>query len=388
MRKVGFRKITKGLRFPVLCVIIECTGRDFMNDDVFEAMKECALNSENYKKSRESHTAVFGRIFSESFCDNEIAAIYFTSALNLITNKRFDEAGNRLEVLATMCAGEHERAAVHYFAGLAFEFLGDTAKACEHYRELLEASVKFEYQLLFHPYYRTAKLANKNELEMTKSLYYYRKALEFYDGTEPQGGNAETVSFILYDAATVSMIMHRYGDAQRFMELSYRYSHKENQQREYVMSILEAIVGNADGCNARVVRLNGLFRDSARAVTERILAGSDIHYFAVEQDRSKYGEFIDFLCSERDKLCDTVSAGDTEAVSELIGARLTQVLGFMHRRIECRIETDGGKVTVICKNYYTKSLMAEYAVLLARANGIVPGWTFIQSGDLNYNYGG
>lgn len=47
----------------------------------------------------------------------------------------------------------------------------------EYYDKMLEYDVDFSFNTAFHPYYRTAKLAQKSG-EFNKALFYYNKALQ------------------------------------------------------------------------------------------------------------------------------------------------------------------------------------------------------------------
>lgn len=86
--------------------------------------------------------------------------------------------------------------------------LGNESEMNEHYEKVRTSNFAFVFPLPFHPYYRTAKFAHKDS-ECSKAIFYYQKALEFYDGTAPDTKTKSAVSQIIYDIATIYLYMHR-----------------------------------------------------------------------------------------------------------------------------------------------------------------------------------
>ena len=75
-----------------------------MNENnLFEALKKYALDSDNYKKWRKEHTKVFGNLFEDAFSQNEEAQICLTAALINISQREFDLAMPKLDMLEKIC---------------------------------------------------------------------------------------------------------------------------------------------------------------------------------------------------------------------------------------------------------------------------------------------
>ena len=241
---------------------------------------------------------------------------------------------------------------------------------------MLSSSVKIEVNLSFRPYYRTAKFAQRNS-ECSKAIYYYLKSLEFFDNAEATKQTAASSSQILYDIATVYMYMHEYDSAEHFLNLSVQCSNAENQHRDYVTAILYAIRGKEAESRALLGKLTPFLRENCEPMVNAVLAGTDPHYCAVPQNRKHYPAFTEWLAREKEQLCEMVLAGNKIEAENAISEKLTETLPFMKRKLECRISKRGGKIIVKCKNYFVKSLMAEYDVLFALLCPTLPDFSFV-----------
>ncbi len=346
-----------------------------MSNFIFDAA-ENARESENYKKWREVHTRAFGALYSEAFRDNSAAELQLTAALNNISGRKFEEAIPLLESAAQICTEDSDRAAVNTFLGMAYERLGDTEKMEECYELARASGARLEMVTQLHPYYYTAKMAQR-EMTFGKAVYYYQKALEFYDGQSPTGQAAETVSYIMYDLATIFVTTHRYDDCERFLKLSKSYSAAENQQRDYVYAILMAVLGKKEKSLSTLERLTPLLRDHGLPMAKAILEKRDPHYCVCPQDRSAYGGFIGFLKNNRKRIYSDACRGDTESIEKELGRMLTEAMPFMRKKLDCRVSVGNGVMTVRCRNYYVRSLAAEHEYLLGEANKLSDMWDFV-----------
>lgn len=346
--------------------------------DPYDELKNYAQNSENYKGWRREHTKIFGDLFKNAFRRNEEAQICFTAALTDISQRNFALAMPKLDLLESICESGPDETAVLYFKGLNYEMLGEEAKMTECYERLGSTSPTPKFPFAFHPYYRTAKFAQRDS-ECSKAVYYYRKALEFYDGTVPSPHEASVASRIIYDIATLYLYMHEYGACERFLEASYRYDPAQNQQRDYVRCILLAAQGKRDECTALLKTLSPFLRENCQPMTEAIFRGTDPHYCTVPQDRSLYGAFWSSFSKDEASIRALLADGKTEEAEAAVSGKLTEALGFMKRPLNCRIEraeNGEGATVILCKNYRVKSLIAEHAALFALKPPHLHGWEF------------
>ena len=336
-----------------------------MNEnDFYDELKKYALDNGNYKRWRQEHTKVFGDLFANAFSESEEAQICFTAALISISQRQFDKAMPKLDMLETMALNESDEAAIYYFKGLNHEMLGNEEYMEEYYEKLGCLPHTPKFVLAFHPYYRTAKFAQRDS-ECTKSMYYYRKALDFYRDVSLDPHVSSVASHIIYDIATLCLYMHEYDQCEHFLEFSYKYDKSQNAQRDYVKAILLALQGKRDECEKLVNKLNLFLKGNCQAMTEAIFNGTDLHYCVVPQNRSQYGAFRRSFENDADDFRAMASDGRYPELERSISAMLTRAFGFMKRTLECRVETVGETVVVKCKNYRVKTLIAEHKELFA-----------------------
>lgn len=332
-------------------------------NEFYEKLKEYALNNENYIMWRKDHTKVFGKLFSQAFSENTDGQICLTAALINISGRNFEGAKPMLDNLEAICHSEFDSAVICYFKGLNFEFMGKEDKMTENYEKFRQFDIPVGVGYFFHPYYRTAKLAQKSS-ECSKAIYYYKKALEFFESKSPRGNDAVVVGQIMYDLATVFLYMHEYEQCERFIDIACQYNKSNNPQLDYVKAILYAVQGKKNESDALTDKMIELLKVSCRGMTAAILSGQDLHYCTVLQDRSSYPSFWEWVVKNEGEIVRAVISGNIVQAENMISQKLTGTFAFVRRSLECGIEYNGGKIIVKCKNYRIKTLKEEYKALL------------------------
>jgi len=347
-----------------------------MENEIYEKLMKIVSESSNYRKWRRQHGAVFGGLYQDAFPKNKEARICLTAALTQISQRNFEKALPMLEVLEQICETEADEITVCYFKGLNYELLGRVPEMEACYERLRGFSQVPPFLLAFHPYYRTAKFAQRDS-ECSKSMYYYEKALEFYYGKPLDERGSSNASHIIYDIATLCLYRHDYEECDRFLKLSYQYDPSLNAQREYVKAVLCAIRGEKEECDRILSKMSPFLKEPCEAMVSAILSGRDPHYFAVAQDRSRYEEFWESFSAEARSLESLAEDGAMEEVCDLISQKLTKAMPFMQRSLACRMEPKGDRITVLCKNYRVRSLTAEHSALFARKPEGLSRWEFL-----------
>lgn len=165
-------------------------------------LKEQALENDNYKQWRIIHGRAFGEVFLDAFEENDEAQIHLTAALIKISQRRFNEAMPHLDLLNNFCTCSFDTAALSYFTGLNYELLGNEKKMTAYYDKMLEYDVDFSFNTAFHPYYRTAKLAQKSG-EFNKALFYYNKALQLINDAHLNDKKSKVLAQINQDIQNI-----------------------------------------------------------------------------------------------------------------------------------------------------------------------------------------
>lgn len=345
-------------------------------DQYNEFLEQYALNNENYLKWRDIHKQQFGELFDSAFSENKEAQGHLTAALIMISQRQFAKAQPILDLLESLGISDPDAAAVYYFKGLNYECLENEAQMNEYYEELRALSVPFTVVCQLHPYYRTAKFAQRAS-ECTKAIHYYQKSLQFFDGITPNPAQASTISQILFDIANVYLYEHKYDECERFLELSKQYNPSTSPQRDYVTAILYAVLGKRDESQKIIKKLTPLFKKSCELTVKAILEGRDPHYCIVPQDRSAHASFWSSLSQNASSISALLAEEKKGEAEAIVSKLLSDTLSFMQRNIECRIEKIDNRVTVYCKNYNVKTLMSEYDALFDKKPPHLENWRFV-----------
>ncbi|MBQ7809371.1 MAG: hypothetical protein IJ346_00195 [Clostridia bacterium] len=335
------------------------------------------MNQEEYKTLREMHTKAFGDTFEKAFEGNEQAQLLLSIALLKVSKGEFESAKPQFEMLESIAENTFDDTSIWYFKGLNYEFLKDEEKMSEYYERVCNSGITLTVGLVFFPYYRTAKLYQKAS-KAKKAMYYFSKALEIFEGRNITPATAKAVSQLLYEIATVHLYMHNYQECERFLKLSTDYNKSQNQQRDYVNAILEAIKGNAEKCNLISNTLeNQTLKISCLKTTQAILEGTDLHYCKVTQERDHFEDFWLGFAQNEELIKNLILSGDTDSAAQSLSNVLSVVFEYVNRPVECEIEYNNGKITVKCKNYYIKTLKAEQTALFSQIPEKFKNWKFV-----------
>lgn len=352
-------------------------------NEFYSLLSEYTLNNENYRQWRKIHGEAFGDIFLSAFRENEEAQIHLTAALISISQRNFAKGMPVLKHLECLCDNEYDSTAINYFIGLNHEFLGNEPEMTEYYEKVLSSDINFLFNFAFHPYYRTAKFAQRDS-ECSKALYYYFKALDFHKKAELNEQAAKIVCHIVYDIATVYGYMHDYDKAEHFLSVSYKYDKSENQHRDYVNAIVHAVRGEEEETGKLVRKMSPFLKSNCRAMCDAILSGKDVHYCVTHQDRTGHKEFIESFLSDENELTELVRQGEMKKAEDIISEKLTDTFSFMNKKLDCRVEEKERKIVVRCKNYCVKTLQAEYEALFDKINERASDWCFLSVDEFEH----
>ncbi len=238
-------------------------------NEYYDLLMEYTLDSENYKKWREIHGNAFGNVFHSAFDESLEAQIHLTAALIRISSRNFNGGLSILLMLEQFCINDFDNFALSYFTGLCYEFLENEEEMNKYYDKMLEYDFDFEFIIGFHPYYRTAKFAQRKS-ENTKALNYYNKAFELYCDDETNAVKLQNMGQICYDIGTVYLSCQDYVKSHQFLDMSCKYSPADNPQRNYVLAILFAVEGKRDEAKKIVDSLPDYLKANCQQIVSSI----------------------------------------------------------------------------------------------------------------------
>ncbi len=345
-------------------------------NEFYYLLKEQALDSDNYKQWRIIHGRAFGDIFLSAFEDNDEAQIHLTAALIKISQRRFNETIPQLELLNNFCFNDFDTVALNYFTGLNYEFMGNEEKMTKHYNQMHDCNVEFSFNIAFQPYYRTAKLAQKQS-ECTKALFYYNQAASFCSSDTVDFKAKKVLGQIYYDIATVYTYMHDFDKANDALDISYKYDSQPNEQRDYVAVLLYSLCKNDEKAEPLISNMSPFLKNRCRNMVSSIKKEEDPHYFVIEQDKAYIEKFWKNLSKKKKNIQKLISNDEYQKAEDLVSEILTATFPFMNRKLECKIKKDCCKTYIRIKNYYVKTYCNELAHLFTLKNDNFTDWEFI-----------
>lgn len=330
--------------------------------DFYDSIKEYAKDSDGYAQWRKIHGEAFGRIFLSAFEENEDAQLFLTSALTAMSKKDFEKSEQILTYLYDLCNNDYDNAAICYFSGLNYEFKGEAEKMSRCYEELQSFGIAFHYNIIFHPYYRTAKLKAK-EAECQTALSYYKKVLSFYNEKELNEEQKKIFAQVYSDMPAVFLYTHRYSEAIAYLKKSFTFDESDIEQRNFCIAILNAIEGREDEVREIIKKLSPLLSRACSIMTQNIMNNKDPHYCAVTVNRFAYLAAIKRFKTLSEEAVSLVKADRITEAEKKLSSFLTKLFPFMKRELACRIIKSDDCIIAECKNYYVRTLIAEYEYL-------------------------
>ena len=341
-----------------------------------ELLKQLALTSQYYIEWRKIHKRAFGDIFENAFSNNDEAQIHLTAALINVSQRAFAKAIPVFDMLQSISDNEYDRAAMCYFNGLTYEFIGDTEKMEGFYEALYVSSERFELNYMFHPYFRTAKLAQKS-CRCNDAIKYFQKAIYYYDGIELSTELQATVALLFYDLTTVCLFTHKYADAQTYLDFSHKYYSGNIPDRAYIEAVLNAVLNKEKEADECLKNVAPAAKQSGIQTVSNILHGADPHYCVISIDDKAIQDFWDTISSKESTLLKHVSSGKIDKAKSILSQVLLKAFPFMSRTLETEINENGDLITITCRNYYVKSLIEGHRALFSKKPDTLSKWNFI-----------
>jgi len=329
----------------------------------------------NYESWKATHTATFGRLFSEAYSGNESQKLMLTAALIKITQRDFRGAVEKLTELWHTTDTEYEKNVLNYYRGLIAELCEDGEGMEEYYSEIGECDYISDVSFPFLPYYRTGKLAAR-ECECTSAIEYFRRSLSYLEGKVPNERISASIGRISVDIASVYIGMHMHDEAQRFLAISERYSPGIDQTRLSVQITLDAIKGERERVYLGLSSVDEALKPILTERIDKMLEKRDAHYFEVDVDRSGYPDAWSRLEKIGKRVLGMLKKEEYEAACDAISKILSETMSFMCRRLDVEIYPLENAARVRLKSYFTKTLRKEYRAFLDLRSDALYGWCF------------
>lgn len=310
-----------------------------------------------------THAQVFGPLMEDVFTDNETARVHLIAALNQLS--RGDAAG-AVKVLENSlkrhCKTDAEKTAWLFFGGLAYEALGQRARASTYWTTALCYGPTF-----YLVYLKLAKLAHADSL-FGFAEQNYKQAIRTLEENpnEPKAGHDRILSSAYCNLASALTMMHRFDEAEAALARS-EVLYSQMPERESAKAILYAARGEkekAETAAALFAAVTSPFlADHLKKMTADILAQRHPHFHANDPEMISVYRFWAWF-EARFKEYRRTPAENQAQFAEEISEKLKSVFPFMERPIEVSVCPEDH--TFFFADYYALTLSCGLETLFKR----------------------
>lgn len=319
------------------------------------------INEPAIKKSMEIHKAAFGSIWDQAFEDDITSKIHLTAALNRLQNRDTKGCIEKLEMIHSCCKTDADKAALAYFTGLAYEFMGKMEEMISYYLKAGEYGHSF-----YLPYLKIAKHAHNNaNFDMAEENYVMAiKCLEAMQLNEQ-------IKMLLASAytnfASCLTMMRRFDEAEKMIKFSEQIL-KYQQGRSACKAILYAAMGDKEKAEEFTIEVKEQMPpmyEQTKKMTNEILSGKNPQFNEVEPDREKIELFWSRFAENEAFLLELLEEGAIDRVISYLDTQIKQIFPFMNRSLGISfIKRDDG-YQLLFKDYYMVALNEGYLKLFS-----------------------
>lgn len=276
-----------------------------MKEGFADKMARKAFEDPKFQLSWRVHLGAFGPVLDTCFHEDYTAKVHLCAALNHISRRECAQGYKKLELLASRCKTDADRAALAFFLGVCCQMGGDEVHMICFYREAVDGGLRF-----YMPYMKLAKVYQGWVL-YDKAAKYYRGAAACFDGRGLGAGEKVILGSAYAGLATCLTMMHRYSDAERTLENS-RIICPDGPGRSAVEAVLYAAQGREADAEAALKVLLAhapqVYEDTRKTV-RAILAGTDPIFCPLEPDVQMLDAFWEWFAEQEDLLTEETLTG-------------------------------------------------------------------------------
>lgn len=331
------------------------------------------VNEPAINKSMEIHRAAFGSIWEHAFEDDIASKIHLTAALNKLQNRDIKGCLEKIEMIHNCCKTDADKAALAYFTGLAYEFMGKKEEMVSYYLKAGEYGHSF-----YLPYLKVAKHAhNIASFDMAEENYIMAiKCLE-------NGNLNEQLKVLLASAytnfASCLTMMSRFEEAEKMICFSEQIL-KYQQGRSACKAILYAAMGdkeNAEKFTAEVKEQMPPMYEQTKKMTEEILSGKHPQFSKIELEAKKTELFWSRFAENEDNIYEMLNEGEYDRVISYLATQAKQFFPFMNRSLGISVIKRANGYQLIFSDYYMVSLNDGYHKLFSACPQVLKyNWSF------------
>ena len=340
-----------------------------------DKMAEKFLGSQKFKEHWDTHMLAFGPILEPAFKDDPQSRLHLVNALSNISRGELKDGIKLLDKIHENIKTDEDDAAWLFFMGLVF----DLAEIKDNMMQYYMASCEYNH-LFYMPYMKIAKNAYADRA-FDAAEDYFKRAI--YSITQSGFPNDATAPVMLASAythlASVLTSMHRYEEAEGFMELSEQTVPSQSGRSSTKAILMAAMGRKEEACECIEILKDEApqFAEETSRMVDDILNKRSASFFEVAVDESALDSFWKWFEENEDGFRDMIENESYDEFFATMNDRMLEVFPFMKATFEFGIEPLEGSYHIILADFYAVGLNAGYEKLIARCpEGLKDRWSF------------
>ena len=335
---------------------------------IADKIAETSFYSNEMQKSWLVHVSAFGPILKPAFVDDYQAKVHVCTVLNLISNKKLQEALKKLEGLKRFIETDADKALYLFMMALIFEFAGMQDQMLSCYSEC--NSYKHDFYM---PYVKVAKLAQNACIDAAVSNY--EEAIRCLHQDELNLGTKPILGSVYTNYASALIMKHDLEKAKEMLEKSIEILPELNG-REATLAIYYAASKNKDMAidTLNTIDNQQLFIHTKQVVYD-ILENKHFQFNEFEIDDIKIKAFWNWFNDNEEELRKNIQNQNHEVVINEISKHLNDIFNFLEKEVEFGIAIDSDKYQLEFCDNYAVAVNKGLEILLSQSPTI-NHWTF------------
>ena len=317
--------------------------------------------SEKFRQSWSGHMQAFGPILEPAFVEDYQSLTHLCAALNLISNRKLEQALKKLQLLQKRVETDADKAAWLFCMGLVFDMAGVKDAMVDFYQQAAAVGHRF-----YLPYLKVAKAAHMDGA-FDVAAENYEMGISCLREMEQKGQVLMILASAYSNYASVLTMMHRFEEAHAMLDASMD-AMPVLPGRSGTHGVLFAAEGNwavSDAAMEALAAENPMLFEHTKKVVEEIRQGKHPQFFVQEIAQEQIDAFWAWFAENEGAVAGCLAADAYAEAFALVQPRLRELFPFMERDLDIAFQPVEEGIRLIFADYYAVGLRDGYEKLIA-----------------------
>ena len=317
--------------------------------------------SEKFQQSWSGHMQAFGPILEPAFAEDYQSLTHLCAALNLISNRKLEQALKKLQLLQKRCETDADKAAWLFCMGLVFDMAGVKDAMVDFYQQAAAVGHRF-----YLPYLKVAKAAHMDGA-FDVAAQNYEMGISCLAEMKQEGQVPMILASAYSNYASVLTMMHRFEEAHSALDASMD-AMPVLPGRSGTHGVLFAAEGNWTVADAAMEALKSetpMLFEQTEKVVEEIRKGKHPQFFVQEINEEDLAAFWAWFVENEGAVAGCLAANAYTEAFGLVQPQLRALFPFMERDLDSAFQPVEEGIRLIFADYYAVGLRDGYEKLIA-----------------------